>query len=90
MTTPDPDPEWVAALIERTVAELSDDAFDALVARTRAPKVPVGNIVPGVGNTPGGTATDATAIAAAEAAGDWKRSFELKSQQLSKLMRKRT
>jgi hypothetical protein len=90
MTAPDPDPEWVAALIEQKVAELDDDAFAALVARTRAPKVPVGNVVPGVGNTPSGAPRDATAIAAAEAAGDWQRSFALKSQQLSKLMRKQT
>jgi hypothetical protein len=90
MTAPDPEPEWVAALIERTVAEMPDDVFDALVARTRAPKVPAGNHVPGVGNSPGGTPTDVAAIAAAEAAGDWQRSFALKSQQLSKLMRKRT
>jgi hypothetical protein len=39
MTTPDTDPEWTAALIEQRIAELSEADFDALVARTRPPKL---------------------------------------------------
>ena len=39
MTTSDADPEWTTALIEQRIAELSDTDFDALVARTRPPKL---------------------------------------------------
>jgi hypothetical protein len=88
MTAPDPDPEWVAALIEQKVAELDDDAFAALVARTRAPSVPKGNhIIPGVGNQPQGNGAEA--IQAAEQSGDWARSFALKAQRLNALMHRK-
>jgi len=39
MPTPDADPEWTTALIEQRIAEMTPDQFDALVARTRAPKL---------------------------------------------------
>jgi hypothetical protein len=78
------------AALEQRIAELDDDSFDALVARTRPPRLPKGNHVPQVGNTPSGVVKDAATIAAAEAAGDWQTSFALKSAQLSKLMHKRT
>jgi hypothetical protein len=33
-----PDSEWTTALVEQSIAEMSDQEFDALVIRTRAPK----------------------------------------------------
>lgn len=33
-----PDSEWTDALIEQRIAEMTDDEFAALIARTRAPQ----------------------------------------------------
>lgn len=73
------------AALEQRLAELSDDDFDALVSRTRPPRLPKGTHVPGVGNSPAGTPADP--VAAAENDHDWPTAFALKRQQLARLMR---
>lgn len=88
MTTPEPDPHWVAALIEQRITELTDEDFADLVARTRPPRVPKHPVVPGVGGQPSSDKVARAAVAAAEESGDWATSFALKARQLDHLMRK--
>ncbi len=57
--------------LEQRIAEMSDDEFDKLVARTRPPRV----------------ADDlGSRITAAEKDGKWRESFALKSEFLNELM----
>ena len=86
MTTPTDDPDWLAALVEQRVAELDDENFNALVARTRAPIVQKGNVVPGVGQSvPDPRVAERAEIAAAESAGDIAEVFRLKAQWINRL-----
>lgn len=72
------------AALEQRIAELDDDQFDQLVARTRPPHIAKGTHVPGVGNQP---TPPTDQIRAAEQAGDWKQAFNLKAAQLNRLLR---
>ncbi len=56
--------EWENAMIERRIAEMSDDDFRSLVSRTRPPEVP---------------GVDRGAIAAAESEGRWRDAAALKA-----------
>jgi hypothetical protein len=77
------------AALEQRIAEMSDDDLEAVLARTRPPRLPKGNHVPGIGSSPTDPrVAERAQIAASEAAGDWQTSFAQKSQMLNRLMRK--
>lgn len=82
----DQDPEYTNALIEQRIAELSPEEFDALVARTRPPVAPKGNVIPGVGNIPN-QPTESDRVAAAEREGDFKTASAIKTAHLNRLIR---
>ncbi len=76
--------EWENAMIERRIAEMSDDDFRSLVSRTRPPEAPKGSMVPNVGNRPDHRPTDADQIALAEKEGRWDDAMRLKSVELQR------
>jgi hypothetical protein len=86
MTLPDGE-SLINAVIEQRIAEMSDQDFNALVSRRRPPadanpKPAKGTHVPNVGRSPSTPPGPTSDIAAAEAAGDWKRAGRLKVEML--------